>query len=865
MINRVPPPNSAVLAGHADHPLPALKPPPPPARSLTRQTLVQMAIRIAVVVIVATVISYFHVSESLQMQALEQLRSYIEQRGVRESNIFLWARDNLRTFIAEYEKRLDRVTMSDPQTRFDQLFVKHEDGSTRLRGDLFETRGITGLIGKNVPIDAELERRLIIGFDMLAQYGPAWQNRFVNLYLTFPENAVLMFWPGQPWGLRANSWEVNAKLALTAPKDAPVLVISDREGERQAAWSDLYFDYAVNNWMVSGAEPINRVGRYLLAVGHDMLLSQLIERTINNRLEGTYNVLFREDGRLLAHPRFMDVIQAQSGALTVQGAGDEHLLRIFQLSTQSPLQQPAEPAALIVENDADAEYLAVTRLQGPGWYLVTVFPKAIIAKRAFKTARLLLLLGAIALLLEIVFSFVVLKEQVSRPLNSLTQAANRVSAGDFDIQLDDRRTDEIGLLATSFNTMSRELKERETTLNERNVELSRLNEQLEQELEERKRAEREISRQREVLHQSEKLNALGSLLAGVAHELNNPLSVVVGRTVMLEEDAAADPRIKTKVQKIRQAAERCSRIVKTFLTIARQQTPERSRVQLNALIEAAIELMAYGLRTADIQVTLDLDPDLPELLADADQLTQVFTNLVVNAQHALEEVPPPRRLAIHTRWDAPARKVRIAVTDTGPGVPPEIRSRIFDPFYTSKPVGIGTGIGLSYSDGVIQAHGGTLTLENPPEGGARFLITLAVAEAVAAADPQTAQEPASAPSHTVLIVDDEPEIAELLGEILEFDGHRIEIAASGNEALSHLARRDYDLIITDIKMPDLDGPGLYRRLEQTRPHLLQRILFVTGDTLGISAGDFLTRCGRPLIEKPFVPGEVRQIVRRMLA
>jgi len=825
-----------------------------------RQTLIQMAIRIAIVVAAATVISYLHVSNSLQVQALEQLRNYIEQRGMRESNLFLWARDNLLTFKEEYVQRLAQLGDFDPQARFDELFVKYPDGSLRLQETLFDQHDVTGIIGKYAAIDAALRRQLVTAFDMLAQYGPAWQNRFVNLYITTPENAVLMFWPDEPWGLRANSWEVYAKLALHNSADDPVLVLDDERGEggeREAIWSDLYFDYAVNDWMVSGAEPINSDGRYVASVGHDMLLSQLIDRTINNRLDGTYNILFHEDGRVLAHPRYMDAIQASSGSLPVSKARDEQLLRIFNLVKQWPTE------ATIVDNEQDEEYLAVAQLQGPGWFLVTVFPKAIIAKQAFKTASLILVLGAIALLLEIVMSFVVLREQISQPLSSLMKAANRVSTGDFNTRLDEQRPDEIGRLAHSFNAMSREIEARETALNERNIELSRLNQQLEEELEERNRVEQEIIRQREALNQSEKLNALGSLLAGVAHELNNPLSVVVGRTIMLEE-SSAETKTKDRAKKIRQAAERCSRIVKTFLAIARQQPPERTRVQLNDVINGAVELMAYSLRTADIQVVLVLDTDLPELSADGDQLTQVFTNLVVNAQQALAEVTPPRRLSISSLRQPATGTVRVEVTDNGPGVPVEMQSRIFEPFYTTKPVGVGTGIGLSFSYSVIESHGGKLTLENPAERGACFVITLPVLESNAPISADTFEAEIDTKSHMVLVVDDEIDIAELLGEILARDGHRIDVAASGNAALREIYERDYDLILSDLKMPDLDGPGLFEQLQQTHPHLLERVIFVTGDTLGIAAREFLHRSGRPLIEKPFIPDEVMQIARQVL-
>ncbi len=376
-------------------------------------------------------------------------------------------------------------------------------------------------------------------------------------------------------------------------------------------------------------------------------------------------------------------------------------------------------------------------------------------------------------------------------------------------------------------------------------------------------AEREIARQREALHQSEKLNALGSLLAGVAHELNNPLSVVVGRAIMLEGEIA-DAGVRDKIGKIRQAAERGARIVKTFLAIARQQPPERKPVALNGVLEAAVELMGYGLRTADITLTLDLDPELPELSADADQLAQVFTNLMANAQQALLEVAPPRRLAITTRWTRTPGTAHITFTDNGPGIPEAVRSRIFEPFYTSKPVGVGTGIGLSFSYGVIVAHGGRIALESPPTGGAHFIITLPLAPTAPAPAGQPAPIPTDAPSRAILIVDDERDIAEMLSELLTAAGHRVDLATSGNQALRRLAQRSYDVILSDLKMPDLDGPNLYRRLQQTHPHLLDRVIFISGDTLGMGTSEFLAQTGRPLLEKPFVPAELLRLVEQLL-
>lgn len=382
-------------------------------------------------------------------------------------------------------------------------------------------------------------------------------------------------------------------------------------------------------------------------------------------------------------------------------------------------------------------------------------------------------------------------------------------------------------------------------------------------LTERKHAEEEIARQREALHQSEKLSALGSLLAGVAHELNNPLSVVVGRAIMLEVEAH-DPETVTAAGKIRQAAERCTRIIKTFLAMARQQQPERAPVQLHNLIAAALDLVGYGLRTAGVEVRLDLAPDLPDLLADAAQLQQVFSNLLVNAQQALLEAPEPRQLRITTSHEQASNTLRVVVSDNGPGVHEHVRSRIFDPFFTTKPVGMGTGIGLSLSHGIVSAHGGTITLENPPEGGARFVVALPLVTAEPSVEADTGEENRHAESHTILIVDDEPEVADMLSDILRRAGHRTAIAPSGNVALADLAVHDYDLLLSDLHMPDLNGMDLYRHLQTSHPYLLERIIFITGDSLGTTVRSFLAETGRPYLEKPFMPSEVLHLVHQLL-
>lgn len=378
-------------------------------------------------------------------------------------------------------------------------------------------------------------------------------------------------------------------------------------------------------------------------------------------------------------------------------------------------------------------------------------------------------------------------------------------------------------------------------------------------LTERLETEEELERQRSALHQSEKMTALGSLLAGVAHELNNPLTVVIGRAMMLEE-AFAGTQHADAVSKLRAASERCSKIVQTFLSMARQKEPSRRAERIDRIVEAAMEIVGYGMRADSIEVTIDLNHTLPEIACDASQMIQVFTNLFVNAQQALVTQPLPRTIDVSGHLAADGKSVAIDVRDNGPGIPDEILSRIFDPFFTTREKEQGTGLGLSVSLGLIRAHGGTIDVNSTQGAGTVFSIQMPVDKPVEhVEEAPVTSSPDSKPGN-ILIVEDESEIAVMLAEFLEPLGHHVTFAETGRVALDRVAAEDFDLILTDLRMPDLNGRELYAELQRRAPDLAARTVFVTGDTLSGNFEQFLSEAGRPVIEKPFTPHEIREIV-----
>jgi len=379
----------------------------------------------------------------------------------------------------------------------------------------------------------------------------------------------------------------------------------------------------------------------------------------------------------------------------------------------------------------------------------------------------------------------------------------------------------------------------------------------------RKQDEEEIGRQRDALYQTEKLAATGQLLAGIAHELNNPLTVVKGRATLLRQRLGGHP-LAAPLEKIEEAAERCARIVRNFLAMARQLKPERRAVDVNRVVREAIELLAYQLRVDEVDVALRLAADVPSVCADPHQLHQVAVNLISNAHHAMRQTPLPRRVTITTRHDAPRRRVTLTVEDSGPGVPPEIQQRIFEPFFTTKPLGEGTGLGLSLCRGIVEKHGGTIRVVGGRDGGAGFEVELPV-DVPAESDGSPAPHVAPGGGRAILVVDDEPDVAGLIAELLAVDGHRVDTVLNGAAALASIDHRQYDAIVCDLRMPVLDGRGLYNALQRRNGSLCRRIVFLTGDTLSAEAARFLEDTGAPTLIKPFDPEGLRKVIAQTLS
>ncbi len=376
----------------------------------------------------------------------------------------------------------------------------------------------------------------------------------------------------------------------------------------------------------------------------------------------------------------------------------------------------------------------------------------------------------------------------------------------------------------------------------------------------------EIKAAQEKLVQSEKLASLGQLVSSIAHEINNPLTPIMGYSQRLLMQPDLDEKEKRSLEIINTSAQRVARVIEKLLSFSRKYRPLRTYEDVNSLVEQSLEFREYQLKLENIEVVTDLDRGIPKTMVDSNQIQQVFTNIILNAEQAISGYRDRGHLRVTTR----ARNdsvIEISFTDDGPGIPKEVAGKIFDPFFTTKEPGKGTGLGLAVAYGIINEHGGGIHTESPEGGGTAFVIELPVLARVKSQGSDTNEEPSDSPSRhqgkSILIVEDEEIVIDLIRGVLEGENIVIDSARNGEEALEKIASNRYELIVCDIKMPKMSGIVFYNEVKALNPGLAKKVIFITGDPSSETI-DFLKETGNEFITKPFKVDKFRARVFEFL-
>lgn len=360
--------------------------------------------------------------------------------------------------------------------------------------------------------------------------------------------------------------------------------------------------------------------------------------------------------------------------------------------------------------------------------------------------------------------------------------------------------------------------------------------------------------------QMAKLSSLGEMIAGIAHELNNPLSGIIGYSELLlsREEIGNYHR---QIKKIHGQAERCKNIIQNLLSFSREQSPEKTVCSIKVILEEVIGFVKYQLESDGIEIHKSFAQDLPDMLLDKNQLQQVFLNIINNSHQALKGLKREKIITINSF--VKSRSVIVEITDTGTGIGEDILDKIFDPFFTTREVGEGRGLGLSICFGIIKEHGGNIKVDSVLDRGATFTVELPFEETSVSGEDDGLFSSNIIPGN-ILIVDDEEVIREVISTALEKIGHRVDSSKNGSLALEKIENKKYDLILTDIKMPAVDGKALYECIKEKHPHLSDKVLFMSGDIMGLPRDQFFSEQEGRIIKKPFSISQLQQKVTELL-
>lgn len=685
--------------------------------TIPRRILLHVAAGAGLVIAVATAVTYGMVYDNAKQRELRHLETYVSERARREEIGFLQAQANLSLVRGQFLKRMEGPMPRNIEGQWNERFELFPDGSWRSRKKFADGRKYSTLWAHK---DCELTTALKIGVlraqNICDELLPGWADAFPSVYFVFPGWLNIGFDPRIPnwvWDTPPDYNATNLEwFELALPAQSP---------PQGFAWTGVIEEPTTKVPIVSVYLSIEKDGQLLGSIGHDKYLNRLMEETTKSDLPGARHVIFRSDGRIMAHPTKLKEILASKGQLRMQNSGEPELASLYRtVMSRSGRHSGYDPGS--------GEYYSVARLAGPEWFFLTTMPRDLLQQQAFQSAQWVLWSGLVSLALVLAFLAVTLRRQISQPLAELTRATRQMSGGDVSAHAAVERNDELGALAGSFNEMAARVASRDLELRQLNLdlekrvalrttELTEANQLLD---EGRAEALRLLAREREL---SELRSNFVSL---VSHEFRTPLEIILSSTDNLQRyhERLAPEKREHLLQTIHKSVRRMAGMMEEVLVLGRleadRMTFKPARFELRVFCQRLCdEIEAATAKRCPIQLQMDGTPD--QAHGDESLLRHVFTNLLSNA---VKYSPAGSVVRFGVR---PEGDVAICeITDRGCGIPEADQKRLFQAFHRGSNVQQipGTGLGLLIVHRCVELQGGVIQCESVEGRGTTFTVRL---------------------------------------------------------------------------------------------------------------------------------------------